>query len=46
LTASAVTTAAFSSPSNGVYDLELANPSGNVTRMIEGKYNVTPEATK
>lgn len=46
LAASALTTAALSAPSKGVYDIELANPSGNVTRIIEGKYSVTPEATR
>jgi len=46
LSVTATATAALSAPSKGVYDLELANPSGNVTRIMEGKYIVTPEATK
>lgn len=46
IAASATATAALDAPSKGVYDVEVANPSGNVTRIIEGKYTVTPEATK
>lgn len=30
----------------GVYDLELENGSGVVTRLIEGKVTVTPEVTR
>lgn len=29
-----------------VYDLELVSSSGNVTRLIEGKFIVTPEVTR
>jgi hypothetical protein len=29
-----------------VYDLELNAANGTVTRLIEGKFNVTPEVTK
>lgn len=29
-----------------VYDLELVSSSGTVTRLIEGKFIVTPEVTK
>lgn len=46
ISVSGLDTASVSAPSKGVYDLELANPSGNVTRIMEGKYIVTPEATK
>jgi len=46
LSSPAYTTAAISAPSKGVYDVEIANASGAVTRIMEGKYIVTPEATK
>jgi hypothetical protein len=29
-----------------VYDLELINTTGEVTRLIEGKFSVTPEVTR
>lgn len=29
-----------------VYDLEIISPSGTVTRLIEGKFIVTPEVTR
>lgn len=29
-----------------VYDIELVSPSATVTRIIEGKFIVTPEVTK
>lgn len=29
-----------------VYDLEIVEPSGNVYRIIEGKFLVTPEVTR
>lgn len=29
-----------------VFDLELTSTNGTVTRLIEGKFNVTPEVTK
>ena len=30
----------------GVYDLELTDTSGRVTRLIEGKVSVSPEVTR
>lgn len=33
-------------PGNYVYDLELISPSSIVTRLIEGRFTVTPEVTK
>ena len=33
-------------PGDWVYDLELTNPSGDVTRLIMGSAKVTPEVTK
>lgn len=30
----------------GVYDLELTDASGRVTRLIEGKLNLSPEVTR
>lgn len=30
----------------GVYDLELTDVAGRVTRLIEGKVNVSPEVTR
>jgi hypothetical protein len=29
-----------------VFDLELTSTNGSVTRLIEGKFNVTPEVTR
>lgn len=40
------TTAAFPAPFSGVYDLELIDGSGAVTRLIEGEFIVTPEVTR
>lgn len=40
----AATTAGIN-PKDYVYDLEVVN-NGNVTRLIEGKFIVTPEVTK
>lgn len=34
------------SPKEYVYDLELVSPSSLVTRIIEGKFIVTPEVTR
>lgn len=33
-------------PKGGVYDLELVNPAGVVTRLIRGAVSVSPEVTK
>jgi hypothetical protein len=33
-------------PGNYVYDLELVAPNGSVSRLIEGKFIVTPEVTR
>lgn len=46
LTVDATTTAALSAPQSGVYDLELVSGSGVVTRLIQGTFNVSPEATR
>ena len=45
LTISATDTAALSAPQNGVYDLELVSGS-TVTRLVQGTFLVTPEATR
>jgi len=45
LTISATDTAALSAPQSGVYDLELVSGS-TVTRLIQGTFTVTPEATR
>ena len=45
LTISATDTAAITAPSSGVYDLEIVSSGGVVTRLLKGKYNVTPEVT-
>lgn len=45
LTVSATDTAALTAPQSGVYDLELVSGS-TVTRLIQGTFTVTPEATK
>lgn len=42
---SASDTAAITAPSSGVYDLEIVSSGGVVTRLLEGKYTVTPEVT-
>lgn len=31
---------------NYVYDLELVEPNGDVMRLVEGKFTVTPETTR
>jgi hypothetical protein len=33
-------------PTNYVYDLELVSPDGEVTRIVEGAFKVTPEVTR
>ena len=33
-------------PENYVYDLELISPGGEVTRIVEGAFKVTPEVTR
>jgi hypothetical protein len=43
---SATTTAALTAPFSGVYDLELANAGGVVTRLLQGAATVTPEVTR
>lgn len=45
IVASATQTAAME-PLIGVYDLELVNPSGVVTRLMEGAVTISPEVTK
>lgn len=41
-----VDTEAFPAPFKGVYDLELIDGSGKVTRLIEGEFFITPEVTR
>jgi len=36
----------FAAPSSGVYDLELADGSGNVFRILEGRFKITPEVSR
>jgi hypothetical protein len=36
----------FSDAFIGVYDLELVSPSGDVTRLLNGDFVVTPEVTR
>lgn len=31
---------------DGVYDLEMVAPTGDVTRLLEGRFIVSPEATR
>jgi hypothetical protein len=46
-TLSAAYTAAIKAPQSGVYDMELlTSSSGLVERLIQGTYEITPEATK
>ena len=45
LNANAATTAGFITGVH-VYDLELINSAGEVTRLVEGKFTVTPEVTR
>jgi hypothetical protein len=46
-TFSAAYTAALSAPQTGVYDMELTtSSSGLVERLIQGTFEITPEATK
>ncbi len=39
-------TAVLPAPFKGVYDLELTDGAGAVTRLIEGEFFVTPEVTR
>lgn len=43
---SATTTAALTAPFSGVYDLEVVDASGVVTRLLEGAATVSPEVTR
>ena len=45
ITIPAADTAAFTAPQQGVYDLEYEAPGGVVTRILEGRFYVTAEAT-
>jgi len=45
LAVNAATTAAIPA-SSYVYDLELVGSTGEVTRLVEGKFIVTPEVTR
>lgn len=39
-------TAALEAPSQGVWDLVLTSPSGVVTRLLQGRYQITPRVTR
>ena len=43
---SAAETAALTGGAVLVYDLELTNPAGQVTRLLQGKIMVSPEVTR
>lgn len=45
VTMSATSTAALAAPQMGVYDIEYES-AGVVTRVLEGTFHVTPEATR
>lgn len=45
ITVAATTTATWI-PKEYVYDIELVSPSGVVSRILEGKFIVTPEVTR
>lgn len=45
LVISAATTATFV-PKTYVYDVEIVSPAGVVTKIVEGKFIVTPEVTR
>ena len=42
---SATNTAGLPVMKNGVFDVELIDPSGNPFRLVQGRAHVTPEAT-
>ena len=46
ITIAATDTDDFTAPSTGVYDLELVDSSSNVYRILEGRYEITPEVTR
>ena len=46
ITIAATETDDFAAPSTGVYDLELVDSSSNVFRILEGRYEITPEVTR
>jgi hypothetical protein len=31
---------------SGVYDIEIANPDGTITRVLQGVFNLSPEVTR
>lgn len=39
-------TSSLPSISSGVYDLELESPTGEVTRVLQGKVTISPEVTR
>lgn len=45
VTISAATTASYTAPQSGVYDLEYES-GGVVTRILEGSFYITPEVTR
>jgi hypothetical protein len=46
LTITAAATAAFTAPLHAVYDLELVDSSGVVTRLLKGRVEFTAEVTR
>jgi hypothetical protein len=45
LTVTAADMAALTAPADGVYDLELSS-GGSVTRLLQGTWTISPEATR
>ena len=46
ITIAATATDDYTAPSTGVYDLELVDSSSNVYRILEGRYQITPEVSR
>lgn len=46
LRAEAAQTEALPAPLKGVYDIEVEEPDGTVTRLVQGAVVVTPEVTR
>lgn len=46
ITIAATVTDDYTAPSTGVYDLELVDSSSNVYRILEGRFQITPEVTR
>lgn len=45
-TGSAALTEDLAAPAKGVYDLEVQDPAGVVTRLVEGCARISPEVTR